>query len=184
MSQFEVVIATFRDSLRSLGIRLRSAARAFKTAPPIVQERAEPIKLLKQETSLERYLQYYVGLDAPGYAILVTGPWGAGKTYQVRACLPPDRAYFVSLYGIDSVARLHSEVLAAAAPTLSKLLDPILAGTRAAADYVKVGRLADVAPQAMSIWLRQMVDTNNVLVFDDLERCSIPLEDLLGAINT
>lgn len=31
------------------------------------------------KTNLEIYLDYYIGLDAPGFAVLVTGEWGSGK---------------------------------------------------------------------------------------------------------
>jgi len=34
------------------------------------------------------YLEYYLRLGhAPGFAVLVSGPWGVGKTYLMKAFL-------------------------------------------------------------------------------------------------
>ena len=51
------------------------------------------------KSHLQDYLEYYCSLEVPQYAVLVTGDWGTGKTYQVRKILPKDKAYYVSLFG-------------------------------------------------------------------------------------
>lgn len=38
-------------------------------------------------TPLESYLAYYEARHKPGYAVLVTGAWGVGKTFQVQKAL-------------------------------------------------------------------------------------------------
>ena len=37
-------------------------------------------------TQLEHFLNYYKKTESPGYAVLVTGEWGTGKTFQVQQC--------------------------------------------------------------------------------------------------
>lgn len=54
-------------------------------------------------THLDEYLKYYSTLDAPSYAVLVTGAWGTGKTFQVLECIPKEERIYVSLYGVQSV---------------------------------------------------------------------------------
>ena len=69
---------------------------------------------------LEDYLAYYKGCNAPGYAVLVTGEWGTGKTYQVKEALAEEERYYVSLFGLQSPHDVHSAVFAAMDPKLAK----------------------------------------------------------------
>jgi hypothetical protein len=61
-------------------------------------------------THLEDYLGHYLSLDKPGYAVLVTDEWGAGKTYQVKGLIPQADRYYVSLFGVQTVEQIHAEV--------------------------------------------------------------------------
>ena len=38
----------------------------------------------QKNSHLIQYLDYYIKLENPGYAVMVTGDWGVGKTYQVK----------------------------------------------------------------------------------------------------
>lgn len=172
----------------SLLARFGAAKIAMLTPPPQPSQSTEshpsgPIKLLQVESALERYLQFYVRVEEPEYAVLITGPWGAGKTYQVLRCLPPDRIYYVSLYGIDSVEQLHAEILAAAAPSLGKIQDSASAIGDVMGETMGIGQLGKLVPKVLNSFLRRKLRNDRVLVFDDLERSNIELNDLLGAIN-
>ena len=62
----------------------------------------EPIQTPnKKPDPLKSYLDYYKDLDRPGYAVLVTGEWGVGKTYQVQKVLAPEEYIYVSLFGLS-----------------------------------------------------------------------------------
>ncbi|EPC4026423.1 P-loop NTPase fold protein [Aeromonas salmonicida] len=137
------------------------------------------------DTALANYLQYYSSLKSPGYAVLITGPWGVGKTYQVKQIIPETDCYFVSLYGIDSVNGIHDAVLASCLASFN------------AGEYIStlgdVGKamgdkfaLAGFASSVWNIFLRQRLKPDKTIVFDDLERSSLwsgHKEELLGAIN-
>jgi hypothetical protein len=71
-------------------------------------------------THLNEYLAFFSCLDSPGYAVLVTGAWGTGKTFQVLDCIPKDERIYVSLYGVSTVEQIHAEVFAAAHPGFAK----------------------------------------------------------------
>ncbi|WP_454691996.1 hypothetical protein [Achromobacter aloeverae] len=135
---------------------------------------------LKKNSHLQEYLQYYLSVEKPGYAVLVTGPWGTGKTYQVRRAVQEDCSLYISLYGVPSVEQLHTEVVAAAYPNVQR--------ASKAAELVKglggVGALAGGAANLLGTYLRKELEPEKTLIFDDLERSRIPLEDLLGAINS
>lgn len=134
----------------------------------------------QKNSHLQEYLQYYLGVEKPGYAVLVTGSWGTGKTYQVRKAVQKDCSLYISLYGVPSVEQLHTEVIAAAYPNIQR--------ASKAAELVKemggVGALAGGAANILGAYLRKELKPEKTLIFDDLERSRIPLEDLLGAINS
>ncbi|MEW4468388.1 P-loop NTPase fold protein [Parasphingorhabdus sp. JC815] len=148
----------------------------------IVPEADKQIANAVPDTALANYLSYYSTLAAPGYAVLVTGPWGVGKTHQVKKVIPETKRYFVSLYGLDSVNAIHDAVLAACIPSLK------------AGEYVatfgEVGKamgdhyaLAGFANSVWNTYLRQRLKSDRTIVFDDLERSPLQTKELLGAIN-
>jgi GTPase SAR1 family protein len=67
------------------------------------------------------YLTYYLGLKhAPGFAVLVSGPWGVGKTYLLKAFLKEEfgeetaNYVYVSLYGLSSIEEIDDALFQAA----------------------------------------------------------------------
>ena len=126
-------------------------------------------------------LRAYLALEEPGYALLIDAPWGAGKTHfiQHHSGKSPDELRYVTLNGVADEAGFRRAILkdslqadllttgTALAQTLSKL-----------AKVDGLGQLAsDYAEEAL---LRALPPT---LVFDDLERATLPPEQLLGLIN-
>ena len=135
-------------------------------------------------THLEEYLEYFSSLDAPGYAVLVTGAWGTGKTFQVSECIPESERIYVSLYGLQSVKQVHAEVFAAAHPgmakarvELEKLKDK---NVGALGVSIPLGFIPDIA----NAFLKNEVKPDRILIFDDLERSCVNLNEVLGAINS
>ena len=146
--------------------------------------------------SIERFLEYYL---EPGrqldYAILISGPWGAGKTHLVRELLKTTKAkpLYVSLYGMTSTSQIEDEFYRQLHPVLSS------PGMRIAGSVVKAfakgalkldfngdgkddGTLNVGMPE---LDLKKDLDDprGRLLVFDDLERCRIPVGEVLGFIN-
>ncbi len=72
------------------------------------------------------YLTYYLGLaHAPCFAVLLSGPWGVGKTYLLKAFLK-DRFkedvadyVYVSLYGLSSIEEIDDALFQAAFPAFT-----------------------------------------------------------------
>jgi hypothetical protein len=131
------------------------------------------------------YLGYYLNLGhAPGFAVLLSGPWGVGKTYLLKAllrkefCDDPASYVYVSLYGLSSIEEIDDALFQAAFPALT--------GTAAKV----VGRLAKVGLKFLKVepseWdLKDFLNKfrATVYVFDDLERCEAPINKVLGYIN-
>jgi hypothetical protein len=131
------------------------------------------------------YLNYYLHLGhAPGFAVLLSGPWGVGKTHLLKAFLKkeldedPASYVYVSLYGLSSIEEIDDALFQAVFPALT--------GTAAKV----VGRVAKVGLKFLKVepgeWdIKDFLNKfrATVYVFDDLERCEAPINKVLGYIN-
>ncbi len=146
--------------------------------------------------NVSSYLSYYYQLPySPEYAVLLNGKWGAGKTWFVKDSLKVSNKQFlyVSLYGITSFDEIENAFFEQLHPILSskgmKLTSKIAKGVLKAAIKLDLDR--DGKPDASlnsavpDIKLPEyLTNTDNyILVFDDLERCSMNVADVMGYIN-
>lgn len=132
---------------------------------------------------IEEYLSHYAGLARPPqFAVLVRGSWGAGKSYIVRRTVKTalentDRKWlYVSLYGLRSIDELDDALFRAAFPALANRAGKLLGRVgKAALKFVNVDefKLSDVLDKF----------DYDLFVFDDVERCEIPVASVLGYIN-
>ena len=137
----------------------------------------------KGTSHLSSYLSYYQSLDNPGYSVLITGPWGVGKTYQVLDLIPEKERCYVSLFGVGTPEDAHAEVFAAYAPNLGKFgrgLEAIQQATDKAGSF---WALAGSAGGWINAALRRQIKADRTLIFDDLERSTMSLEEMLGVIS-
>lgn len=146
---------------------------------------------------VKEFLNYYVDQkNAPQYAVMINGVWGSGKTWFVNQfieeLLKKDRkCLYVSLYGLSDVGQIDSQFY--------RLLHPVLSSKGAAiagkiAKAVARGTLkldfghhdeADVSAGIPDVNFQDLLKKgeNCILIFDDLERCHIPIGEVLGYIN-
>lgn len=145
---------------------------------------------------ISEFLDYFLDEAPPGErAVLINGPWGSGKTHFIKAYLterdqrrkarePLSRSHiYVSLYGVRSTADIEDRLFAATHPTLNAW--PIMLTASAAAragNALLGGKLvnSDDGPRLRKSLLNF---TDAALVFDDLERAGMPINDVLGFIN-
>lgn len=145
------------------------------------------------------FLKYYCDLPKePQYAVLLTGLWGCGKTWFVKDFISnhlgqPERVLYLSLYGVQSFDDIEVE--------LFRLLHPILGSKqmrtlrRVAGGFLKATIKIDIdgdgkADDSVSgsiptekIFEKLAINSDRILILDDLERCSIPVADILGYVN-
>lgn len=136
-------------------------------------------------SNLEEYLVYYKDCKKPGYAILVTGDWGVGKTFQIMHAIPEEQRYYVSLFGLHTTDEVVSEVFASMFPTQAKLRKAISAVKDTTVEVGGIGTMAlsGLVSGVANAFLRQQIKNDRVIIFDDLERCSLCLKEILGVIN-
>ena len=189
------------ERLKRVLCRLREALRAL-----LCREKRSIMKLHNQ--SILNFLDDYLGIDKPKYAVLIKGEWGSGKTYfinqwrsRLEGCKDGwgNQKYtpiYISLYGLNKCSLIDDAIRAQ--------LNPLLYGDIAK----KIGKAINIAS---SIAFRTKLDfggenlegsvtctidpkaffqsaTPNIkgkrfLIFDDIERCGIEINDLMGYIN-
>ncbi|MCF6437701.1 P-loop NTPase fold protein [Pseudoalteromonas sp. MMG022] len=148
---------------------------------------------------IEEFLEYYYSFEQePGYAVLLKGKWGTGKTWFINQTLNSfaqkgGKYLYVSLYGITSFEEIEDEFFKQLHPLLSSksmaLTGKIAKGLLKATLKIDLDsdEKADgsLSAQAPDLNLPDYLTNTSgfVVVFDDLERASINLESLLGYIN-
>jgi len=148
---------------------------------------------------IQDYLEYYYLFDQePEYAVLLKGKWGTGKTWFIKKTLQNltdkgGKHLYISLYGISSYDEIESEFFKQLHPLLSSksmaLTGKIAKGllkTTLKIDFDDDGKSdGSISVQTPNINLPEYLTNTSdfVLIFDDLERASISLENILGYIN-
>lgn len=150
------------------------------------------------ESHLDHYLRYYDGLHKPGYAVLVTGEWGTGKSYQVKKTLTkldserkntdplrPENHIYVSLFGKTSCDEIDLDVVSKMAK-FSGFFARLFTGVSSVAVSTPYGSLSTAGAKGMTaLVLENQLNLYpaNTIVFDDLERSNIRPKILLGVLN-
>lgn len=129
-------------------------------------------------------LKKYSAISDPGYAVLIKGKWGSGKTYFIKEKILPllkqekfENILSISLYGVSDLSEIRKRILRAAIPLQKqttaafKLLEPL---AKKLNNFIKVD--AEIIVDLMDMG-------NTVLIVDDLERCKMPPPETLGYLN-
>lgn len=132
---------------------------------------------------IREYLRYYLSLtSAPGYAVMIRGPWGIGKTFLIRQILAElftdEKAYiYVSLYGVDAPSEIDTAIFAATHPILgSKAAKVVGRALNAGLKFTGIEN-----PITIQDFERRT--TGAIYVFDDIERSSMSSDAIFGYIN-
>lgn len=148
---------------------------------------------------LSDYLDYYFKLpNSPGFAVMIDGSWGSGKTWYISKFCEKENykklsIFNVSLYGLNHVSQIDDEIFKQAHPILSHK-GVMIAGALTKAALKATVRIdfdgdkkddVNLSLSIPSIDFKKISKepNNNILIFDDFERTSIPLKELLGYVN-
>lgn len=160
------------------------------------------------EDAITAEIMSYVTNRIYNHAVLIDGDWGTGKTYFIQRILIPklERSgympIYISLYGINSTDTVSQKIalsfLINRLPDKDKVLAqkcvPI-AGTYVlplGQTLVNATGLSVLAPLLKSpkkdipwntIFKKFSDSRKRIFIFDDLERCSLPINEILGYIN-
>lgn len=149
---------------------------------------------------IEEYLNYYCDLSqSPKFAILLKGKWGAGKTWFINQYIEKLKAkekkcLYVSLYGVTNYSEIEDLLRQQLYPfrtskgmvIAGKLFKGFLKGALKI-DLNNDGKddmMWNVSIPDIDIPQKFEDSSFSLLIFDDLERCSINIENILGYINS
>lgn len=163
----------------------------------------EDISAAEANEHVKKYLDDYLRLScAPGFAILLKGQWGSGKTWFIekyrenslknlkdKGC----KYLYISLYGMSSISEIEDAFFQCLHPVLAsrgaKITGTIIKGLLKGALKIDLNRDGSNDGswniQIPEIKLPEHLKNidESILIFDDLERCNIDLGSLLGYIN-
>ncbi|WP_195972421.1 P-loop NTPase fold protein [Clostridium thermobutyricum] len=135
----------------------------------------------------------YVEEECVGGAILIDGEWGTGKTYFIENKVIKElqdkgqKVIYISLYGMTSILDIEKELLINTIPLLKtgKKVPKFIWELLSCGINLKTGiNLDDYAQKFEEAFLNSNHEyTRYVIIFDDLERCNIPINSVLGYIN-
>ena len=148
------------------------------------------MKLAKIREEVQAYIE---NQRTYPYALMLEGPWGSGKTWFMKDIiegyigkLGKPRGIYVSLYGLTSAGEITTMLLTsihhAKYGTITLPIVDIVAEKVSKLIEEKVG-------QSFSEYCRERQESatfsknDYFFVFDDLERCPMPLDEVMGYIS-
>ena len=135
---------------------------------------------------IEKYLDHYLAIPTPDYAVMLKGEWGCGKTYFIKKYIKAKKdkkICYISLNGIKQCNDVIPQILLALVPKEfdSKICKGVISVGRTIAHGItkffnvdnvfNIGDLANCVPE------------NIVFVFDDLERTLLEPKEVLGFLS-
>lgn len=148
---------------------------------------------MKTDYLKEIFKDYFLEKNTQ-YAILINGEWGCGKTFYWKnelSKIAKDselKVIYISLNGISDIKLLEKTLFYKIIPYLGKSDNKYLEST-----FKLIGNAIDkvgkhfIDTDLNDIFKGVGIDTysfeNYIICFDDLERCQIPIEEILGFIN-
>lgn len=168
---------------------------------------------MKDNKELTTYLNEYLKMEKPQFAVMISGKWGCGKTYYIEnqikewskkkerdskdsVLLKP---IYVSVNGLNNVGSVVRKIKAVLHPILYSKGAKVAKKVVLAAMNIAVKNKVDLEGDGTGEDLNSLLDTegildifmsdsnsvkgNRILVLDDIERSKIPLDELFGFVN-
>ena len=142
------------------------------------------------------YIENYLKNDKTKSAIMLTAPWGMGKSYYIQNCLIPyleqtteKRCVVVSLYGLNDTKEISKAIYFETRAKIACVKNEKVQAGKIFGKTIIKGALS-VAGIDLSLneddleKLYSSIDlTNQLIVLEDLERSGISIKQVLGFVN-
>lgn len=137
----------------------------------------------------------YLKAENTQYAIMINGSWGSGKTHFWKEKLHPLvlrknlKPIYISLNGISKIEGLEYQMLLGLTPYISNSENKVIKsstkfiGNAANAVTKFFTRSSSFSDIFKGVVIDNLNYSGKIICFDDLERCQIPIEEVLGFIN-
>lgn len=155
------------------------------------------MELLREEEILN-CIEDYINNETYSNAILLDGEWGSGKTFFTKEKIIPmikektnKKVIYISTYGLkeesDLNKKIYFEILNENIPSNEKIDiikkggQIILSGAKVVKDILS---LPNISSENIATFINLFQNIENyVMFFDDIERCQMPINEILGCIN-
>lgn len=160
---------------------------------------------------IKQALNDYLQIDNPGYGVMIKGDWGCGKSFFVKQWMKSLeggadseeheefvnlKPIYVSLNGVTNTTQIDEAIKREISPILhGKFMKGVGKALKFAASVAlrfNVDANGDNSPEQMvcTIDPKMLLECDptkvrgkRILIFDDLERAMMPIEETLGYIN-
>jgi hypothetical protein len=146
--------------------------------------------------NLNEYIKHYLEKDKTGRAIMLTGPWGVGKSFYIENSLIPflkeeqngaHKCVVVSLYGLSSISEV-SKAIYLEARGLNIKSESGQAVVLAAKTVVKgitssFGIDLGIDDKDLSKIYNSIDLADRLIIFEDVERTKIDILEFMGYVN-
>ena len=153
---------------------------------------------------LTDYLKNYCSLKNPGFAVLIRGKWGTGKTFYIKSFIRDydikteklaenggSNFVYVSLNGAKDPFDIDLRLLSNISPLISNpAFTYIISGIKAASNFEPSSKpiIAAISgflekTKKKIVGFRLSLLKDSIFVFDDLERSGMSISDSLAYIN-
>lgn len=152
--------------------------------------------MLKQNQNITDYLKFYCkDVSNPQFGIMIKGTWGCGKTWFIKDFINNNdtlKFLYISLYGLSSTKEIDDKIFECLHPILASKSVKFIGKIAQSAlrlglkiplsDDSNLQGTASIPNLSLSDFSKNF--ENQVIIFDDFERCNIEMNLLLGYINT
>lgn len=157
--------------------------------------------------NIVNFLNGYMMNPDPQYAVLLKGKWGCGKTHFINHWIDAYKgnptteqvleSVYVSLYGLSDTKQITTAInrvicpilygkAAKAGKVLAKIASAMVLKHEVDLNYDGISDLSiNIGIDSLSKFKSNdsLANSKKLLIFDDLERCDIPMKELLGYLN-
>ncbi len=155
-------------------------------------------------SEISDYILHYIQKDQTKSAIMLSAPWGKGKSYYIQNELIPylaeNGAYqciVISLYGVSAIAEISKSIFfeVKTFEIRKKAKQMITTDVSSIAPYVKfisgtvikgiTGHMGiDINSKSFEELCNSIDLSNKLLIFEDVERVQFNIVDLMGYVNS
>lgn len=154
------------------------------------------------EEEIKKELDDYIYNVSIKYAVLLNGSWGSGKTHFIEEYIKKleekyelnkkdkttkyKKPVYVSLYGLSNISEVKNKIaLSLIKNKKIKQLMPVLdVGIEIGSDLVSKNTFIQNSDSKLNRIIKAFHKIDNLIIFfDDLERCNININAVLGYIN-
>lgn len=158
--------------------------------------------IINPNIHIQEYLENYLKLSSPEYAILLNGKWGSGKTYFIDTFIneykePNIKFIKISLFGLKNTNSIDEEIFQSLHPLLGSKYAKVTGNILKSALKLGVNlnwNQDDKKDGTANVDLKEFNPLDFfsdkkkskqeiIFIFDDLERTEINLKEVLGYIN-